>query len=267
MATLIGTVLLASLLGSLHCAGMCGPFAAFATMPGPDNAGGQLRLHFAYHGGRLVVYVIFGAIAGMLGAALNVGGTLVGVQRAAGIVAGGILVGAGIVAAVRLLGVKLPPLSATPLAVVPLAAVSLLGQWIRKGHETALGWPPVVRALAVGLMTALLPCGWLWAFVLAAAGTGHALPGALTLAAFWVGTVPVLAAIGTGVQRITALLGVRTQLAACLVVIGLGVMALAGRWSPAAVIHTQSVPPTCVDEAVERVEALRGAPPACEHAH
>ena len=267
MATLIGTVLLASLLGSLHCAGMCGAFAAFATMPGPDNAGARLRLHVAYHGGRLAVYVVFGAFAGLLGAALDVGGALVGVQRAAGIVAGAILVGAGIVAAARLLGVKLPPLLAAPLAAVPLAAVPLLGQWIRRGHETALGWPPIVRALAVGLMTALLPCGWLWAFVVAAAGTGHALLGALTLAAFWVGTVPVLAAIGAGFQRITGLLGARTQLAACLVVIGLGVLALAGRWNPPAVVQTQSGPPTCVDEAVERVEALRGAPPACEHAH
>jgi hypothetical protein len=267
MATLIGTVVLASLLGSLHCAGMCGAFAAFATMPGPDNAGGRLRLHVAYHGGRLAIYVVFGALAGLLGAALDVGGTLVGVQRAAGIMAGTILVGAGLIAALRLLGVKLPPLSAAPLAAVPLAAVPLLGEWIRKGHETALRWPPIVRALAVGLLTALLPCGWLWAFVVAAAGTGHPLLGALTVAAFWVGTVPVLAAIGAGFQRITGLLGVRTQLAACLVVIALGVLSLAGRWRLPAV-QSRAVPPTCVDDAAERVEALRGAPPpCCEHAH
>jgi len=259
MATLIGTVLLASLLGSLHCASMCGAFAAFATLPGPDTAIGRLPLHLAYHGGRLVIYVVFGALAGMLGAALDVGGTLVGVQRAAGIVAGAILVGAGLIAALRLSGVKLPSLAA---AVVPV-----IGEGLRKGHETALRWPPIMRALAVGLMTAILPCGWLWAFVVAAAGTGHALLGALTLAAFWVGTVPVLAVIGGGVQRITGLLGVRTQLAACLVVIGLGVLALAGRWNAASVMPTRAVPPACVDEAVERAEALPGAPPPCEHAH
>jgi sulfite exporter TauE/SafE len=257
MATLIGTVLLASLLGSLHCASMCGAFAAFATMPRPEHASGRLGMHVAYHGGRLAVYVVFGALAGVLGAALDIGGTLVGVQRAAAIVAGIVLVAAGLIASLRLFGVRLPPLAAAPV----------LGHWIRKGHETAFHWPPVFRALAVGLMTALLPCGWLWAFVVAAAGTGHALFGAVTLAAFWVGTVPVLAAIGAGFERLTGLLGVRTQLAACLVVIGLGVLALAGRWTPPAAVHTQSAPPACVDEAVERVEALRGAPPGCEHAH
>ncbi len=36
----------------------------------------------------------------------------------------------------------------------------------------ARGRPPVVRAATVGLLTTLLPCGWLYTFVFAAAGTG-----------------------------------------------------------------------------------------------
>lgn len=256
MATLIGTVFVASILGSLHCASMCGAFAAFAAMPGADGAGGRLPLHLAYHGGRLAVYALLGGLAGLLGAALDVGGSLLGFQRVAGIAAGAILVGAGFIAALRLLGVKLPPLSAAPL----------LGQWIRKGHETALRWPPVLRALAVGLLTALLPCGWLWAFVVAAAGTGQPLLGALTLAVFWLGTVPVLAVIGIGFQRIAGLVGLRAQLFACLVVIALGVLSLTGRWNLPAAANRLSDCPASVGEAVERVEALRGAPPPdCKH--
>lgn len=243
MAALIGTVLLASLLGSLHCAAMCGAFAAFAALPAPDGPGTRLRQHLAYNGGRLVVYVSLGAFAGALGRVLDVGGAWLGVQRAAAVAAGAVLIGAGLIAALRLLGVRLPSLSAAPV----------LGRWIRAGHAAALNWPPVLRALAVGLLTALLPCGWLWAFVVTAAGTGSALLGALTMAAFWVGTVPVLAAIGSGAQRLAGLVGRRTQLVACLAVIALGVLALAGRWQmPTA--HSGHVAP-------------RENPPGCEHDH
>ena len=53
----------ASLLGSLHCAGMCGGFVAFYS--GADGSGGRLRLlsHGAYSGGveELVAVLLPGA--------------------------------------------------------------------------------------------------------------------------------------------------------------------------------------------------------------
>lgn len=235
MATLIGTVLIASILGSLHCAGMCGAFAAFAAMPAADGSGARLRQHLAYNGGRLAVYVALGMLAGALGGALDVGGASLGLQRLAGAAAGAVLIGAGLVAALRLLGVGVPSLSAAPV----------LARWIQRGHATALQWPPVLRALAVGLLTALLPCGWLWAFVVSAAGTGSAFLGGLTLAAFWLGTVPVLAAIGGGVQRLVGLVGRRTQLVACLAIIALGVLSLAGRWQMPAAHGAAPSPARC----------------------
>jgi sulfite exporter TauE/SafE len=235
---------------------MCGAFAAFAAMPRADGSGGGLRLHVAYNGSRLVVYSILGGLAGLLGAALDVGGSVLGIQHIAGIAAGALLVGAGLVAALRLLGVRIPSLAAAPL----------IGQWIRKGHARALGWPPLLRALAVGLLTALLPCGWLWAFVVAAAGTGHPLLGALTLAVFWVGTVPVLAAIGAGFQRFAGLVGLRAQLVACLAVIMLGVVSVVGRWNLPVLTQRMAGTPASEEEAVECVESLRGAhPPGCKH--
>ena len=52
MIELLGTVLVTSLVGSLHCAAMCGPFVAvYATRDG----GGALGPHLAYSGGRLAV--------------------------------------------------------------------------------------------------------------------------------------------------------------------------------------------------------------------
>ena len=51
--------------------------------------------------------------------------------------------------------------------------------------------PPVARALLLGLFSTLLPCGWLYAFAVLAAGTGGPWTGMLVMAAFWAGTVPV----------------------------------------------------------------------------
>lgn len=259
MTALLGAVLLASLLGSLHCAGMCGPFAAFAVIPGQGDAPdrGRLRLHLAYHGGRLASYASLGALAGALGAALDLGGSLLGLQRGAAVLAGALMVGFGLLAMLRILGIRLPGSAPT----------RLLGRWIRRGHSLALGWSPLRRALTIGALTALLPCGWLYAFVLAAAGTGSPLAGALTLVAFWLGTVPILASIGVSVQKLTGWSGRRVQLAAALLVVVLGLLSISNRWdlsleSRAALAD----PPGNIGEAVERVQALRSEePPCCQH--
>ena len=61
MIALAGSVLLASLLGSPHCAGMCGGFVCFYS--GQDGRG-QTRAHAAYNLGRLVSYLVLGLLAG-----------------------------------------------------------------------------------------------------------------------------------------------------------------------------------------------------------
>ena len=60
------------------------------------------------------------------------------------------------------------------------------------------------RGAATGLLTTLLPCGWLYAFVITAAGTGNALAGAGLMATFWVGTLPMLTIVGIGVRKLAA---------------------------------------------------------------
>lgn len=69
--------------------------------------------------------------------------------------------------------------------------------WLQKrltaGHAWARGQSPLVRASAIGLLTAILPCGWLFAFLIVAAGTAQPLSGALVMAVFALGSVPALA--------------------------------------------------------------------------
>ncbi len=68
---------------------------------------------------------------------------------------------------------------------------------------SALAWvgrlqkrPPVLRALLLGSASALLPCGFLYGFALAAAATGGAAKGAAVMAAFWLGNLPALLGFG-----------------------------------------------------------------------
>lgn len=63
--------------------------------------------------------------------------------------------------------------------------------------------PPLWRAGTMGLSSALLPCGWLYAFVVLAAGAGSSWAGAALLSAFWLGTLPALLGLGLGVERLS----------------------------------------------------------------
>ena len=248
LSALILAVFVASLLGSLHCAGMCGPFVAFATLRTKDAPLGQnrgsWRLQAAYHSGRLLAYSALGLLAGVLGAALNLGGSLVGIGRLAGIGAGVLLVVVGASRILALYGVKLPPIPGN----------SVLRSAVAFCSGTASRYAPVHRAWAIGLLTTLLPCGWLYAFVAVAAGTGNALLGVLVMVTFWLGTVPILAGIGAGIGGFMMRAGRSFQFAIALVVIGLGLNSIAGRFTMPA--SRRAAPTTSLDAAIERVSAL-----------
>jgi len=213
------TVFVASLLGSLHCAGMCGGLVAFYA--GTDASPGPRRLlsHAAYNGGRLAGYLVLGLAAGAVGAALNVAGALAGIQRVALTAAGVIMITWGLIALLQIRGYR----------IFRHNPDSRLQRAVRRAFAVASRKPPVVRAGTVGLLSALLPCGWLWAFVVTAAGTGSAAAGALVMGVFWAGTVPILLAIGLGAQMIAnPIRRFAPSLTAILLVV-LGLLAIVGR--------------------------------------
>lgn len=216
MTALFG-VLLASLAGSVHCAGMCGPFVCVYAGFGKGAAG--LSLHAAYHGGRLASYLALGAIAGALGAGADRLGGLVGVSRAAALLAGALMVLWGTSTILTARGIRLPWRG------VRHALSSPLGVFLGRLRAR----PPIVRAGATGLLTTLLPCGWLYAFVAVAAGSGSALTGAATMTFFWLGTLPALTALGALTQRLAGRYGNRLPVAMASVVVLLGILTIAGR--------------------------------------
>ena len=58
---------------------------------------------------------------------------------------------------------------------------------------------PTARGAATGLLTTLLPCGWLYVFVATAAGTGRVPDAMLVMLVFWLGTLPMM--VGRGRWR------------------------------------------------------------------
>mgnify|MGYP001818182245 FL=1 len=246
MSALLVTVLAASLVGSLHCVGMCGPFVAFYS--GADSSSGVRRLfsHAVYSGGRLVAYVLLGLAAGAIGAALDLAGALAGVQRIAAVVAGVVMVAWGVVALLRIRGFKIfRHSSRSPLAGWSRRAFSLVGQR-----------PPLVRAAAVGLLSGVLPCGWLWAFLVTAAGTGSSISGAAVMAAFWLGTVPALVAVGLGAQLIGAPMRRHVPALTAVLLVALGVFAILAR--PTSVTAAISAHEHAEHEVPSPGEALSG---------
>jgi sulfite exporter TauE/SafE len=214
MIALCVAVLAFSFAGSAHCAGMCGAFVAFAIGVGdPAVKISHTALLALYQFGRLVTYMLLGVAAGALGSGLDLTGRHLGIGQTAAVAAGSLMVGFGMITLLRIYGFRIKGL-ATP---------KLLTSVITACHGRAMRYSPPVRALATGLLTTLLPCGFLWAGVIIAAGTGHALFGAAVMATFWLGTLPVMSLVGVGIRALSAPLAAKLPAvtASAIVIVGL----------------------------------------------
>jgi sulfite exporter TauE/SafE len=223
MIPLALAVLGASLVGSLHCAAMCGGLVAvYAADLSPRARWRRGAAHAAYNGGRLLAYSTLGAAAGAIGASADLAAGLVGLGRLAALTAGLFIVLWGVVGLLDALGV------ATVRTATP--------GWIRRlaGRTFALVTrrDPVSRAAVIGLATGLMPCGWLYAFVVAAGGSASMLAGAGLMTLFWLGTVPMMAGLGIGLRLLSGPLRRQIPIVSALVVIALGLVTVYGRVAP-----------------------------------
>lgn len=216
MSALWATILVSSLAGSLHCVAMCGPLIGLA---GPSSGRRALRLALIHALGRLTTYAALGALAGLLGRAVDVAGQLAAAQHVASIVAGGVIVAWG----VRSIAIARGWLHPRP------AEAAL---W-KRGLSQLRGRRAVTRAWLIGVLTGFLPCGWLWAFVVSAAGTASPATGAAVMAVFWLGTVPAMTGVLAFGGPVIAAIRRRMPVISACVLIVLGLATLAARWSDA----------------------------------
>jgi len=191
--------LLAGLVGSPHCLGMCG---GFAVATGGRQRGGAA----AWSLGRLITYASLGALGGAAGSLLPGPGWTVNAVAA-------LLL---LYFAMRLGGwnPKLP--SFLPAEKITSAGARLLGR-------TGLG-----ARFGFGALTGLLPCGLLYTALALPIASGEPLQGAVVMAAFWLGTVPALSFAAAALRRAAALRP-WTRRAVAAGVFGLGLVALVTR--------------------------------------
>ncbi len=258
---LAGTVLGSSLLGSAHCAGMCGGLALAAI--GPDD-GARAPRQVGYHGGRLVSYAALGVVAGLVGQVVDDAGVLVGVQRVAAVVAGVMIALFGLATVLRALGVRVPS-AGVPRPLIVAA---------QRVHVWTLRLPPKHRGVPIGLATPLLPCGWLYAFAAIAAASASPWLGALIMGAFWLGTVPAVVLASNGARLAFARLGRGAPVAAGLAMIAVGVHAavLRGGAAERAMSEVRGVQvgmaPASVEELGARAaQEMDELPPCCREVH
>ena len=214
--TLVAGILVASLLGSIHCAAMCG---AFTCLYRPPASVGAWRAHAAYNAGRLVSYLTLGALAGALGSRINELAPVPGVAMPAAALAGILMILWAASAIAATIGVRVP------VTLAPQWARRVLGQTLLAARE--LGAP--ARAARLGLLTPLLPCGWRYTFVVVAGGTGSVLTGVAVMTAFWAGTLPMMIGVAVGSGHVLRPLQRRLPLASAALVLALGFLSLAGK--------------------------------------
>lgn len=226
MIALLAAVLGASLLGSAHCAAMCGAFGCLAS-----GRTGSLRARApglaSYHAGRLAAYLLLGALAGVGGLGLAQLGASIGLPDAA-------LLAAAVAVAVAGVAIWSQAAGASPGSdAEALGIAARLAPLFRSARDL----PTALRGLALGLATGLFPCAWLYTFVATAAASGTPTRGALTMAAFWLGTLPAVSAAALAASQLGAIVAPhrRYLVAATLLVAGLTTLAL--RLLPHAASH------------------------------
>ena len=157
------------LLGSIHCAGMCGPL--LCAMPfRRDGKGKEWLGLLVYNSGRMVSYAGLGLLTGLGGA-----GLLMFTGKWFAYIAGTVLLVWGVykLAGGRWREPAMPPF-----------VRRIMGKLFRSRSPFAL---PLL-----GMLNGLLPCGMVYAALAGAAVTAHPLTGALYMLLFGLATWPAL---------------------------------------------------------------------------
>ena len=162
------------LLGSLHCAALCGPLM-LALPVTPGGPAQFLAGRVGYQLGRVMTYCLLGVVAGIVGKSIF----LAGAQRWLSI-ALGVLIFTGFLVSKKI------ALSAPVVRLVATLKTAMSAQLRRRSF----------RSLALlGMLNGLLPCGLVYVALAGAVARGTPLAGIFFMAAFGLGTLPTMLGI------------------------------------------------------------------------
>jgi sulfite exporter TauE/SafE len=224
-ASVYGILLLSGFLGSLgHCLGMCGPLVVMVGVQLRARGLAGTPYHLLYHGTRIVVYALLGAIVGGVGSLLGMGSRL---SLVAGIVS-------------LLLGLIVVLFGLGYLGWLPLGRLEKTGDWMNRAMGRAFQRGGLLGVALLGALNGLLPCGLVYSALLIAASIGGSLSGALGMTLFGVGTIPALLIVGVGAGALSVRVRqTLTRVAGILIIVAGLQLALRGLATLGAVPHLQ----------------------------
>ena len=210
---LLSAALLAGLIGSAHCLGMCGGISGlFAVNASVTSMRRQVPFALAYNVGRIASYAVLGIIVASAGSVI---------VKASPQVAVGVRILSGVV--IILVGLKV----AFDIRVLNAIEKTGAALWSRIA-PAAKGLVPVTslpRALGLGLLWGWLPCGLVYSVLLIAATSAEPASGALIMMTFGAGTMPAMVMTGLGAARLSRLMQDRgTRMGLGLLVVALGLL-------------------------------------------
>jgi len=168
------TAFILGIVGSLHCAGMCGPLA-LALPAASRSSASYVAGRIAYNIGRVITYCILGVVFGLVGKTL----VLAGIQRWISIALGVALL-AGLFASRKLVFWK---------------PVIFLLDAVKRSMSGLLKRRSLAALMTLGMLNGFLPCGLVYVACAGAIATGGVVTGTIHMAAFGVGTIPLMLAI------------------------------------------------------------------------
>jgi uncharacterized protein len=168
---LLWTAFALGLVGSLHCAVMCGPLILAVTNITRGTAS-STSSRVVYHAGRVTIYMAIGVLFGAIGRTA----ALVGLQRWISLFAG-IAILAGLLLSSRF-ALKIPFMK-----LVTKLKTAFTGMLRQRGFRAQF---------LMGAINGLLPCGLVYVAAAGAATTLSPSLGVLHMAAFGAGTLPML---------------------------------------------------------------------------
>ena len=208
--------LLAGLLGSAHCVGMCaGISGLFAVNSSVASLRGQLPMALTYNFGRILSYAVLGIIVGSFGSVIvKVSPSVAGPVR---FVSGAVII---------LIGLKVA-FNWRFLNVVERMGSTLWSR-IAPVAQRLVPVTSLPRALGLGLVWGWLPCGLVYSVLLIAATSAKPLSGAMVMLAFGIGTLPAMVMTGLGAAQLSTVMRRRgTRIGLGLLIVILGVLTIA----------------------------------------
>lgn len=170
---LLITALLLGLMGSFHCAGMCGPIALSLPLHGNNwwqkTAGGII-----YNLGRTVTYGVMGALFGLIGQGFH----WLGFQQLVSILMGSFMIAS----------VFFPYLFRNKNSI----NIEFFTTPLRKAIQRMFQMRSYLGLFLVGLLNGLLPCGLVYLAIAGAIGTGSVYYGVAFMVLFGLGTLPMM---------------------------------------------------------------------------